>query len=200
MIIIITPEKNINNETGIINGLFREELDLLHLRKPFMSRDALADFIRNIDSEFHHRLVLCSHYELAEPFGISRLHFREADRKNNCQNPFTGKIISTSVHDIETFNGLDKSWAYAFVSPVFPSISKKGYGEHSTVLSEVKKRSNPDVQLVALGGINQYNIQDIFENGADGAALLGAIWENQEPLPVFRACMQAIREMRNTST
>ncbi|WPO82546.1 thiamine phosphate synthase [Chryseobacterium sp. JJR-5R] len=195
MIIVITPEKNVNKETEIINGLFREGLDLLHLRKPFMSRNEIMEFIRNIDSGFRKRLVLCSHYELAEQFDISRLHFRETDRKNHRQISFTGKIISTSVHDMETFNELDKSWAYAFVSPVFPSISKKGYGGHSTVLPEVKKRSNPYVQLVALGGITQYNIQDIFENGADGAALLGAIWENEEPLQVFRSCRQAIRQM-----
>ena len=194
MIIVITPEKNINNETEVVNGLFQEGLDLLHLRKPFMSRDEMADFIRNIDPEFRHRLVLCSHYELAEQFEISRLHFSETDRKNNRQASFAGKVISTSVHDMETFNELDKSWAYAFISPVFPSISKKGYGEHSAVLHEIKKRSNPHVQLIALGGIDQYKIQDIFKSGADGAALLGAIWENQEPLQVFRACMHAVRQ------
>lgn len=190
MIIVITPEERIQRETELINEFFHEGLDLLHIRKPFVNRQEMEDFIQKIDLNFHSRLVLHSQYDLAKDFNISRFHFRETDRQNGLFKPFTDQIISTSVHDIETFNELHEEWDYAFVSPVFPSISKKGYGKDSTILNDMKKRSNSTVKLIALGGINENNIHEVFNSGADGVALLGTIWESNEPLKVFRKCRQ----------
>lgn len=192
MIIVITPEDIVQNETELINELFQEGLNLLHIRKPFINAEEMTDFIQKIDSKFQSQLVLHSHYDLAENFNISRFHFREIDRQNGLFQSFTDKIISTSVHDIETFNELSGNWEYSFISPVFPSISKKGYGENSNILNDIKKRDNSNVKLIALGGINEKNINEIFESEVDGVALLGAIWENDEPLNVFRKCRQSI--------
>ncbi|MFC5875326.1 thiamine-phosphate pyrophosphorylase [Chryseobacterium arachidis] len=192
MIIVITPEEFVQQESEIINELFLEGLDLLHIRKPFVNSKEIADFIHKINPEFHHQLVLHSHHHLAEDFDISRLHFREIDRQNGLHQFFKNKIISTSVHEIETFNELNESWEYAFISPVFPSISKKGYGENSNILNDIKKRNNSNVKLMALGGINENNIQEVFESDIDGVALLGAIWESNEPLNVFKKCRQNV--------
>ncbi|MEN4762601.1 thiamine phosphate synthase [Chryseobacterium sp. C39-AII1] len=192
MIIVITPEEFIQNEVEIINELFHEGLNLLHIRKPFIDSEKMMDFIQSIDSKFHHQLVLHSHYDLAENFNISRFHFREIDRQNGLYKNFINKTISTSVHDIKTFNKLNNDWEYAFISPVFPSISKKGYGENSTILSDIKKRTHSNVKLMALGGINEKNINKAFENKIDGVALLGAIWESDEPLNVFKKCRQNV--------
>lgn len=192
MIIVITPEEFVQNETELINELFQEGLDFLHIRKPFINSKEMKDFIQKIDLKFHHQLVLHSHYDLAKDFYISRFHFREIDRQNELYKSFADKTISTSVHDIEAFNDLNKDWKYAFISPVFPSISKKGYGENSTILNDIKKRDNSNVKLIALGGINENNINEVFDNDVDGVALLGAIWESDEPLNVFKKCRQNV--------
>lgn len=192
MIIIITPEKNVANETEVINELFQEGLDLLHIRKPLMNLEEMKDFIQKINSEFHHRLVLHGHYDLAESYNISRHHFREIDRHNELYKSLTDKTISTSVHDIETFNELSKNWEYAFISPVFPSISKKGYGKDSEILNDIKKRDNSNVKLIALGGIHEDNIHVISDSNLDGVALLGAIWENNQPIEIFKNCRQVV--------
>lgn len=192
MIIVITPEKALDNEPETVNELLKEGLNLLHIRKPFSSREEVRCFISKIHSEFHHRLVLHNHYDLAEEFNLSRFHFRESDRQNIDYKNFKGKIISTSVHDIETFNKLEKDWNYAFISPVFTSISKKGYGKKSTILNDIKKRENFKTKLIALGGIDDNNIRNAWTDNVDGAALLGAIWESKEPINVFRKCIQNV--------
>lgn len=192
MIIIITPEKIVPNETEVINELFQEGLDLLHIRKPFMNLEEMKNFIQKINSEFHHRLVLHSHYDLAESYNISRHHFREIDRHNELYKSLTDKTISTSVHDIETFNELSENWEYAFISPVFPSISKKGYGKDSEILNDIKKRDHSNVKLIALGGIHEDNIHIISDSNLDGVALLGAIWENNQPIEIFKKCRQVV--------
>ncbi|MEC5173081.1 thiamine phosphate synthase [Chryseobacterium nepalense] len=192
MIIIITPEKIVPNETEVINELFQEGLDLLHIRKPVMNLEEMKDFIQKINSEFHHRLVLHSHYDLAESYNISRHHFREIDRHNKWYKSLRDKTISTSVHDIETFNELSKNWEYAFISPVFPSISKKGYGKDSEILNDIKKRDNSNVKLIALGGIHEDNIHINSDSNLDGVALLGAIWENNQPIEIFKKCRRVV--------
>ncbi|WP_223601384.1 thiamine phosphate synthase [Chryseobacterium sp. GVT01B] len=193
MIFVITPDLMVPKETDSINQMFQEGLDLLHIRKPWISRNEMTEFITQIDEAFYPQLVLHTHYDLGKEFTISRFHFREIDRKEDIYKPFVKEeTISTSVHDIKTYNTLDKEWEYAFISPFFPSISKKGYGLNSTIQEEIQHRNNPDVKLIALGGINQDNIHQVFEADANGAALLGAIWESEEPLKVFKKCRNAL--------
>lgn len=189
MIIIITPELMVPDETDMINQLFRKGLDLLHIRKPFISRNEMTDFLDGIDASFYPQVVLHSHYELADEYDISRFHFREETRLNGEYKSYIGKgILSTSVHDINAFNKLGKEWDYAFISPVFPSISKKGYGENTKVIHKISFRNNPDVKVVALGGINEKNIKEASDYGVDGMALLGGIWESRDPIQAFENC------------
>lgn len=192
MIIVITPENFLSNEAEIINELFNEGLDFLHIRKPFAVEEKVSDLIEKIDCQFHSRLVIHQHYHLSETFKISRFHIKETDRKNELQSSMKNQIISTSVHTIEAFNELDEIWEYAFFSPVFPSISKKGYGKNSTVLDDIKKRTHSNVKLIALGGINENNIQILNKEKVDGVALLGTIWENKEPLKIFKKCRKIV--------
>lgn len=187
MIIVITPEELIQNETTVINQMFREGLDLLHVRKPFASDQEMKTFLDAIDPVFYSQCVLHSHFELAEPYGISRLHFREADRFTRSYVAYVQDyIISTSVHDIKEYNDLGKEWEYAFLSPFFPSISKKGYGNEKTVLKECEQQNNKDVGLIALGGIHEKNILEALYKGIHGVALLGAIWQSDQPVEVLK--------------
>lgn len=190
MILVITPESIISNESEIINQLFQEGLDLLHIRKPFISNKEMRNLLDQIDSSYHAQLVLHNHYDLGKEYNISRFHIKEKDRLNGLADQLNNQVISTSVHNIDTFNALGKEWGYVFISPVFPSISKKGYGENTTVLENLKYRDNPDVKLIALGGIDEKNIHEAFKNRIDGVALLGAIWENNQPLQIFKRCRQ----------
>ncbi|WP_336963651.1 thiamine phosphate synthase [Chryseobacterium contaminans] len=193
MILVITPETIVLNEVKIINQMFYDGLDLLHIRKPWISREEMAGFISSIHEQFYGQLVLHSHYDLGQDYGVSRFHFREEDRKNGKYKPFMNRdIISTSVHEITAYNTLEKEWEYAFISPLFPSISKKGYGIDSTVMESLKQRNNPDVKLIGLGGIDSSRIHEVFELGVDGVALLGTIWESDEPLNVFRKCKKNV--------
>ncbi len=190
MILVITPEQSVRNETEIINELFKEGLELLHVRKPVMNAEAIRNYIKSIHSGYHEQLVLHSHYILAEEFGTPRLHFRENERQYIPEHFFEEYIVSTSVHCIESFNRLDSRWEYAFISPVFPSISKKGYGKETKILESIRQRENDDSGLIALGGINPHNIDTVFSEDVDGAALLGAIWESQEPIKIYKECRQ----------
>lgn len=193
MIVIISPERMFTNETAFVNLYFENGLDLFHLRKYEFSDDEIKHYLNGINEKFRRQMVLHSHFHLAEEFGIDRLHVREQNRIGQSHLGYEGFRLSTSVHRIDDFNALDNIWQYAFLSPIFPSISKVGYGEHHTVLNQLKRKNNKNVQLIGLGGIQAGNCRQVIEHGADGIALLGSIWQSCNPLNTLSVCRKIVR-------
>ena len=191
--IVITNPSSIANEISIITSLFEEGLSLLHIRKPDFSEVEMAQFLHQIKMEFRTNLVLHSHHQLAEDFGINRIHFSKKERKHNPDFParFSKPCrYSTSTHSIEDFNSLSTEFDYAFLSPVFTSISKEGYHPTENLFEALKSRTNNNTKVVALGGINSENIQKTLENDFDDIALLGSIWNNENPIKQFKLCQK----------
>lgn len=188
--IVLTNPIAVPNEIAIIHSLFAEGLMLLHVRKPDFTEEETSTFITEIGLEYKDCLVLHHHHKLAEDLGIKRLHYPEKDRPHFTITDAHPK--STSVHTIENFNGLSETYQYAFLSPVYQSLSKPHYFPTVNVFQELKKRTNYKTQLVALGGITPENIQQTLENGFDAVALLGTLWNSSNPLENFKKCQQIV--------
>ncbi|MES2813024.1 MAG: thiamine phosphate synthase [Bacteroidota bacterium] len=189
--IVITNPTAITNEIEIIHSLFAEGLSLLHVRKPEYSVVAMKSFLKAVGLEFKHQMVLHHHHhEVAEEFEINRLHFPKQFRNTNVAKKEAS--ISTSTHSISEFNALEKEYDYAFLSPVFPSISKTGYSSEMDHIEAVKQRTNCNTKLIALGGISAENAQLVLTAGFDDVALLGAIWNTTNPLENFKRCQQIV--------
>ncbi|MEW5674779.1 thiamine phosphate synthase [Flavobacterium enshiense] len=188
--IVITNPTTISNEIKSIHSFFEEGLMRLHIRKPGYSETEMRLFVSAIGLEFANRLVLHSYHHLAEAFEINHIHFPERDRPHFRASDTFQK--STSVHSMENFNALSNDFDYAFLSPVYPSISKIGYRSEVNLTETIKKRTNFKTKLVALGGIDADNIQQTLENGFDDVALLGTIWNSNNPLENFKKCKQIV--------
>lgn len=200
MIVISNPFA-IADEIKIIHSLFEEGLPLLHIRKADFSELEMAQFIHQIKLEFRNRIVLHSHHVLAEDFGINRIHFSEKERKESFDFPVKFpkscrskcESISTSTHSIEDFNSLENDFDYAFLSPVFKSVSKENYVPKTDLFEALKSKTNYKTKVIALGGIDSENIQKTMGNGFDDIALLGTIWNNENPIKQFKLCQQIVR-------
>ncbi|CAA9195000.1 Thiamine-phosphate synthase [Flavobacterium bizetiae] len=188
--IVITNPSAIANEISSIDSLFKEGLSLLHIRKPNFSAIEMVEFIHQIKPEYRDRLVVHKHHDLAEDFGIKRIHFSEKNRENSFSIRSNQKIFSTSTHSIEDFNSLENDFDYAFLSPVFTSISKEDYHPKTNLFKALQSRTNHNTKVIALGGIDSKNIQKALENGFDDVALLGSIWNNENPIKQFKLCQQ----------
>lgn len=193
MIIGISSEVKVSNEHTTIHQLLGGGMDLFHIRKYQFSDEMIKAYVGRIDPSFRDRLVLHSHLHLAGSLQIKRIHCNEKNRVVG--RPFLkgNFILSTSVHSIADFNRLSEEWTYAFFSPMFPSISKKGYGVKQTVRSKLKERVNFKTKLIGLGGIDSENYKGLRELGADGAALLGSLWYSTQPLKTLRKCKEIDR-------
>ncbi|RKO72810.1 thiamine phosphate synthase [Sphingobacterium puteale] len=200
MIIALTAAEEVAPEMDIIHHLFEQGLDLLHLRKYHFTDEQMYRYVESIDATYRDRLVLHSHPQLSDALQIGRIHFNEHHRQSGLfDRHHFGNIYSTSVHHISQFNALDTRWNYAFLSPLFPSISKIGYGRENALLNQLPLRSNFDVRLIGLGGIAAANCLLPFRAGANGIALLGALWQDPDPIQHFITCKQLCSKNYNIS-
>jgi thiamine-phosphate pyrophosphorylase len=200
--IVISNPISVTDEINIIHSLFEEGLMLFHVRKPYFGISQMKQFLLKINSNYRDRLVLHNHYDLAEELGINRIHFSESKRKVTlllpinlpfAQHTTKGFRLSTSVHTIEDFNELDNSFEYAFLAPVYPSISKENYSSKVNQFEAIKSRNNYSTSLVALGGIESKNIKKTLKNGFDEVALLGTIWNRNNPIKNFKSCQKIVQ-------
>ncbi|MDN3709363.1 hypothetical protein QW060_20330 [Myroides ceti] len=44
-----------------------------------------------------------------------------------------------------------------------------------------------------MGGINLFNILEVYRAGFDDVALLGAVWQNNNPIKEFKKCQKIAR-------
>ncbi|OXB03076.1 thiamine phosphate synthase [Flavobacterium oncorhynchi] len=198
--IVITNPSFIKDEIDILHSLFEEGMSLLHIRKPDYSECEMAQFIQQIKLEYRTKLVLHNHHQLADDLGIIRFHFSEKERKNqrhlfskfSDSDKDKNEFISTSTHSIDDFNSLENGFDYAFLSPVFKSISKENYESKIDLFEALKSRTNYKTKIIALGGIHSENIRKTLENGFDNIALLGAVWSNINPVKEFKLCQQIV--------
>lgn len=195
-LILISSPVAIPDELIRLNDYFDQGLKLFHLRKPYSSLEKIKEFLDKINPEFYPRIALHSHHALGENYGINRLHYTEDLRSITSKMTIAdqvakGKVISTSIHSIEMFRKLTDLFTYSFLGPVFPSISKQGYGDPFEPKKWLKLKNN-STKAIAIGGIKSTNIQALKKLGFNGAAVLGTIWSQPHngALEELSACLK----------
>ena len=193
-LIVITSPSFLADEGNAINALFQTGLEILHLRKPHSSIDEVENLLQSVSEPFRNRIVLHEHFELVVQYGLKGIHL-------NARNPmppqgYSGHI-SRSCHSLQEVEEWKNVCDYVFLSPIYDSISKEGYGAHFTTeqLQDARSRSLVDEKVVALGGICADNIPEVKAFGFGGVALLGDVWNRKgtEFIPHFHQLLQIIQ-------
>ena len=81
-ITVITPENNIKREIELINDLFKNGLERLHLRKPDNSIEENRKYIKAIDSQYHSRVVIKNNFEMFNDFNLACIHLNGPSRRD----------------------------------------------------------------------------------------------------------------------
>lgn len=186
-LIVISPEAEDVREHRVLTELFAAGLTSYHLRKPTWTRAQLTAWLHALPAEFHPRIVLHSHHDLAGEFTLGGLH--ERDNAQAKSNPIGYSMRSRAVHDLAVLRVSLDSYDRLLVSPIFPSFSKPGYGT-SARFSETELRAALALprraEVIALGGIDAARIPTCRDLGFDGVAVLGAVWQAADPVVAFQ--------------
>jgi thiamine-phosphate pyrophosphorylase len=199
MLFVISDPMMHSDDAVLLNALFDEGMEVFHLRKPSAAAPEIQHLLEKITQDHYAKIALHHHHELAERFGIKRLHYTEERRKKTDAKEWSllkeqGFHLSTSIHQIEEASTISDQFDYAFFGPVFNSISKKGY---MATVTENFIVPGKKTKLVAIGGIDENNVSMPLQKGFDGVAVLGAIWQSSDPVKSFKqikkACSPIVR-------
>jgi|HubBroStandDraft_1064217.scaffolds.fasta_scaffold221024_2 thiamine monophosphate synthase len=179
LLAVITSPGEIPREAEYMEGLLEAGLERLHLRKPGW---AVEELLERLAPRWKSRLVVHGSAELAARHGVEKVH----------------RVNSTSVHSWEELRALPPGLDYAFISPVFDSISKPGYQAAADLL-EIPPGPLP-CRPVGLGGVSADTIGLMLTRGWTGAAVLGWIWEKpREAVSRFEQLKKIVHGQANGS-
>jgi thiamine-phosphate pyrophosphorylase len=196
--ILFTYPEALPHETRLLQNLMQEEWDFLHVRKPDYSREEMVNFLELI-SDYHHKVVLHSHYELVHEFDLAGINMTAKDMANlSYPDEFTSvcdmrdlslrdgqiyvrgqrpDLVSYSAQRYSEVQQLAFQTDYVFLSPIFESFSKADYhsafDDHEVLAAFIK---DTDRKIIALGGLNNDRIKTCKVLGFDGYAMMGNIW------------------------
>jgi len=188
MIVLIAPEKDIPNEIEILKQLFEEGLEYYHLRKPDKNYEEHVAYLNQMDEKYHDRIVTHYFHELINEFNLKGIHFQEQKRIDALEKGseyfiglnMIGKTMSSSFHEPSALENCDIEFDYHLLSPVFSSISKKGYKGRGFDVNHIDKT------IIGMGGINTDTIQKTLELGFQGIGVLGGVWNAESPVESFK--------------
>ena len=173
-LVVISTPYFFENEGSILSSLFDEGLECLHLRKPECREVELRQLLETIPERYYSRIRLHDCFELSRTFPVGGLHLNR--RNSSVPNGYKG-AISRSCHSLQEVAD-SAGFDYVFLSPLFQSISKEGYGSGFS-LQTLEKASEAGLineKVIALGGMDRTTIPLIRHLNFGGVAVLGALW------------------------
>lgn len=162
-------------EDTIINALFEEGLDLLHLRKPGSEPVYSERLLTLLPEQWHNQIIVHEHFYLKEEFNLRGIHLSE--RNPEPPTGYRGQL-SRSCHDLGQLTATKTGMDYVFLSPVFDSITypdrHAAYTDQE--LHDAARAGLIDRKVMAAGGINSETLPLLADYGFGGAVILGDLW------------------------
>ncbi len=89
-LIVITPDNEVREEIGIVNGLFAQwAAATVHLRKPSFTTADYRNYINELPAKYHSRIVVHGGFELVDEFKLGGIHLNSSmvrDDKGHMKN------------------------------------------------------------------------------------------------------------------
>lgn len=196
---IYTSEGDIVDEARILTAFLDSGADCIHLRKPGKAADYIRSVLEKLPKRHINNVTLHSYPELAAEYGTG------FQLNSRCpRSDFDFIRLSKSCHTINEVAG-SSELDFVTLSPVFNSISKKGYEAAFNIPDLNLKGFKTDI--IALGGVELSGIDSLKTAGFAGAAFLGSVWNRENGvkdmlkyLRMRNVCMQFITDGKDIMT
>ena len=122
------------------------------------------------------------HADIAAAVDADGVHLGQDDLPIEQARKILGRnrIIGLSTHNGEQAREAERSGAdYIGFGPIFPT-STKDAGEAQGIVKLACIRQEVKVPVIAIGGINSANVQEVIRAGADGAAVISAVFSKED--------------------
>ena len=167
--------------SAVEGGCTMVQLREKNINSYLMYQRALS--IKKITDEYHIPLIINDRLDIMLAVGADGVHLGQQDIPVKIVRRLIGKdkIIGVSAHCLEEAEKAERDGAdYLGVGAIFPTTTKKDIIiTPVNVLREIKETVS--VPVVAIGGINQNNINTLKGSHVDGVAVISAIMKSKDP-------------------
>lgn len=162
-------------EDKILEALFEEGLDNLHIYKPLSSPVYVERLLSLLPENTHRRITVHDHFYLKEEFGLAGIHLDNAlaERPAGYRGNF-----SRSCSDLALLKEAKRKARYVFLSNIFDSLSDPDR-HASFTMSELQAASRQgliDKHVFALSGMSLDTIRTARDLGFGGVVICGDLW------------------------
>ena len=164
----------------VLRELLRAGVKILQLRaKSLAAKDFLdlARLVRSATAAHNCRLIVNDRADIAMACNADGVHLGQDDLPLHAARRFmANRIIGVSTHDIEQAQQAQREGAdYIGFGPMFGTQTKDtGYSARGiAMLKEI--RAAVAIPIVGIGGINEHNVRQVWQAGADSAAIISDI-------------------------
>ena len=193
-------------DRGLSNGLSEAEVaklaysggaDIVQLRmKGYDGKDVLeqARAIKVLSDKYAKFFIVNDRVDIALLSDADGVHLGQSDIPIEDARELLGddKLIGISVHDVKEAKEAESRGAdYVSVGSIFRTSTKQD-AQHGRGLDAVLMvKGAVDIPVMAIGGINRGNIQDVIRAGADGVAVVSAVVSQKD----ISAAAHELRDM-----
>jgi len=152
------------------------QLRMKNASKEDMLKDALK--IKEIADDFSKFFIVNDNIEVAIESNADGVHLGQSDLplENAIEMIGPNKMIGISVTTVEEAKKAEAGGAaYVGVGSIFATSTKPDATQSLGLDAIYKIRQEVNIPIVAIGGINQGNIQSVIRAGADCAAVVSAV-------------------------
>ncbi len=172
---IMTKPTFFVEEDKILEALFEEGLEDLHIYKPGSSPIYVERLLSLLPESTHRRITVHDHYYLKEEFSLYGIHI------DDCTLPrpagYRGNF-SRTCSDLSLLKEAKKKSRYVFLRNIFDSQSEQGQQAtfSQAELQMASRQGLIDKHVYALGGVSLDNIRTIRDLGFGGVVVCGDLW------------------------
>jgi thiamine-phosphate pyrophosphorylase len=183
---ILDPEQiGTRSPESVLRQLLQGGAEMIQLRaKAMSSRDFtdLAQTARELTAPFDCKLIVNDRIDIALGSAADGVHLGQEDLPLQVgRKLLADRIIGVSTHSLEQANEAEANGAdYIGFGPIFGTVTKNtGYTARGLEML-ARIRAAVTLPIVAIGGITEANIQDVWQAGADSAAIISDILKADE--------------------
>jgi thiamine-phosphate diphosphorylase len=183
---ILDPEQTQGRTSErVLRELLEGGMTLLQLRVKSLAPRDFLDLAHQVCAETHARgcqLIINDRIDIALACGADGVHLGQDDLPLAAGRKLMGrKIVGVSTHDLQQAQEAEQNGAdYIGFGPMFGTTTKAtGYAARGVeMLRQI--RAAVKLPIVAIGGITEQNIQQVWQAGADSAAIISDILKDKD--------------------
>ena len=154
----------------------------------------VAKRIRKLTWEYSATFVVNDRVDLALAVEADGVHLGQDDLPYEVVREIFDGIVGVSTHNVDEAKKAERYADYISAGPVFRTTTKKDAKEPIGLEGLKKIVSSVKKPVVAIGGINRHNVEDVLKTGVKGVAVISAIANTQNPEKSAKELLEIVKK------